>query len=151
ELAMMIGVGAFKADVASSAKSGDRERYPSADAPKDGDGKPRFVPHRPPARLPKPRNIPAPPARKPTQASPAAGRRTGLIVAIAAVLILGGAGSYFAGLIPLGTMRDGNAEPELPIAVLTPAPVEQSPIGQGEQGDASPTGSAAPPVAQAPL
>lgn len=146
ELAMMVGVGAFKADIASGTKAGKRETYPpSADGSKNSDGRPGFVPHRPPARLPKPRNAPVAAARTPAQAKPAGGRRTGLIVAVAAVLVLGGVGAYFTGLISFGTPRGSDVEPKTPIAVLTPAPADQAPTGPSEQGDA------APPAAQAPL
>lgn len=146
ELAMMVGVGAFKADIASGTKAGKRETYPpSADGSKNSDGRPGFVPHRPPARLPKPRNAPVAAARTPAQAKPAGGRRTGPIVAVAAVLVLGGVGAYFTGLISFGTPRGSDVEPKTPIAVLTPAPADQAPTGPSEQGDA------APPAAQAPL
>lgn len=146
ELAMMVGVGAFKADIASGTKAGKRETYPpSADGSKNSDGRPGFVPHRPPARLPKPRNAAVAAARTPAQAKPAGGRRTGLIVAVAAVLVLGGVGAYITGLISFGTPRGSDVEPKTPIAVLTPAPADQAPTGPSEQGDA------APPAAQAPL
>ncbi len=139
ELAMLVGVGAFKADVAASARGGDRERHPpSADGSKDGGGKPGFVPHQPPARLPKPRNVAAPAARTPAPSKPAGGGRAGLFAAIAAVVVLGAAGAYFTGLISFVT-QDGDSEPETPIAVLTPAPANPAP--------AKPS-SAAPPTAQ---
>lgn len=147
ELAMLIGVGAFKADVAASAKGGDRERYPpSADGSKDSGGKPSFVPHRPPAQLPKPRNAPAAIARTPAQAKPAGGRRTGLIAGVVAVLVLGGAGAYMTGLVSFGTPGGGEVEPDTPIAVLTPAPADQAPADPGKPSDtASPAAQTPPP------
>jgi serine/threonine protein kinase len=152
ELAMMIGVGAFKADVVSSARSGDPERSQSADAPKDSDGRPRFVPHRPPARLPKPRNTPpASMARTPAPAKPAGRGRTGLFAAIAAVLVLGAAGAYMTGLVSFGTPQDGDSEPEAPIAVLTPAPADPSPADPGNpSGAAAPTAQPVPPATAEP-
>ena len=146
ELAMLIGVGAFKADVAASAKGGDRERYPaSGDGSKDSDGKPRFVPHRPPAQLPKPRNAPAAIARTPAQERSAGGRRTGLIVAVAAVLVLGGVGAYLIGLVSFGTPRGGDVEPKTPIAVLTPAPADQAPADPGKPSDTAAPAAPTPP------
>ncbi len=152
ELAMLIGVGSFKADVAASAKGGDRERHPSAaDASKDGGGQPGFVPHQPPARLPKPRNAATPAARTPAPAKPAGGGRTGLYAAIAAVLVLGAAGAYMTGLVSFGTPQDGDSGPETPIAVLTPAPADPSPADPGEpSGAAAPTAQPVPPATAEP-
>ncbi|MCR5856362.1 serine/threonine-protein kinase [Mesorhizobium sp. J428] len=151
ELAMLIGVGAFKSNVAASARGGGHDSHPpSGDGLKDSDDKPRFVPHRPPALSPKPRTAPAP-ARTSAQPRPAAGRRTGLFAAIAAVLVLGAAGAYLTGLVSFGTPR-GEAEPETPTAVLTPAPADQAPADPGKPSDAlSPAAETPPPAAAEPV
>ena len=88
----------------------DRPRV-SAASPK-ADGEPRFIPHRPPARLSRTRPSPAPLLR--TAAPKRSTTRNMTIAAVTAVAVISGAGAYLGGFLsPL-------AEPPAPEGKTTP-------------------------------